>query len=117
MSDDMNGNDSVEAARLEDQVVALDGKIAELKQQLIDMQRHRDDIAVKYAVIMSAIKVGDRVRDDGNEGVFEVSRIASGWRLDNIAIFARKVKKDGTLGARESRLWGRVEKIDNGEKP
>lgn len=111
MSEDMNIRDSIEATRLEDQIVAIDCKIDALKQQMRDMQRQRDDIAGKYVAMTHPIKVGDHVRQGRRETVFRVSRIVPGWRLESPTIFARRVLKDGALSVQEFQLWGKVEQV------
>jgi hypothetical protein len=89
---------------------------SEARQALKRVQEPLNRCREELAVLCCPYKVGQRVREVRKRRdrpiVLEVSKIvATSYRDDAWEIYARQVKKDGTLGVRESRVWQDVEAV------
>ena len=85
---------------------ALKARLAALAAQIGELEREEADLRQQLAEAQTDIKVGDRVKIEGKDAVWEISSIRPGHN-NQPKYFYRKIKKDGTPGVRihEMYLW------------
>jgi hypothetical protein len=90
---------------MEARLAELSRQIADLQQQIAVLRREKAGIRQQIAASKTDIKVGDRVTPEGEAGaVWEISAIRPGWKNQPV-YYGRKIKKDGTPGARVLEMW------------
>ena len=82
----------------------LSEQIAALHQQIDVLRREEAEIRQQIAASKTDIKVGDRAKLEGTDVVWEIAAIRAGWTNDPV-YYGRKIKKDGTPGARVLEIW------------
>ncbi len=83
---------------------AFKTRLAEISGQIAALQREEADLRQQLAEAQTDIKVGDRVKIEGKDEVWEISSIKPGYSNQPKYLY-RKIKKDGTPGVRIYELW------------
>ena len=83
---------------------ALKARLAAIAAQIAELECEEADLRQQLAEAQTDIKVGDRVKIEGKDAVWEISSIRPGHN-NQPKYLGRKIKKDGTPGARICELF------------
>jgi len=89
---------------MEARLAELSRQIADLQQQIAVLRREKVGIRQQIAASKTDIKVGDRVKSEGTDVVWEIAAIRPS-RKNEPVYYGRKIKNDGTPGARVLEIW------------